>query len=281
MRHLFFPLTAGDRQGFPLRVFAPHRRLESIGLMLRLWWRAIPSHSIIALLDRHPRSTLYFKRLLGHVCDRLRSILGLIAGDRRFRGRLDMSDRGLAASFDVHMLNGDLLLAFAAMLDQCVNLARLVRQLFCRVFQVLIAAPNIWPSSIARHRHSMAALCVGTICVTSKPSISSVGFMPCSSQSRPEHVLAGRLGGCFRVPISRPLLEEPLVSSMRFHGHQSPRWHLRSIATAQRFTDSTRSISFNIIQGSFPHNSLFHICFAIIGSPQKFNIILKVLKVGK
>jgi hypothetical protein len=33
-----------------------------------------------------------------------------------------------------------------------------------------------------------------------------------------------------RVPISRPLLEEPLVSSMRLHGHQSPRWHLRSIA---------------------------------------------------
>ena len=35
-----------------------------------------------------------------------------------------------------------------------------------------------------------------------------------------------RIAARVRVPISRPLLEEPLVSSMRLHGHQSPRWHL-------------------------------------------------------
>jgi undecaprenyl pyrophosphate synthase len=31
----FLPLTAGDMQGLPERVFAPHRRLERIGQVLR------------------------------------------------------------------------------------------------------------------------------------------------------------------------------------------------------------------------------------------------------
>jgi hypothetical protein len=35
MRQRFLPLTAGDMQGFPERVFAPHRRLERIGTVLR------------------------------------------------------------------------------------------------------------------------------------------------------------------------------------------------------------------------------------------------------
>ena len=35
MRQRFLPLTAGDMQGFPERVFAPHRRLERIGPVLR------------------------------------------------------------------------------------------------------------------------------------------------------------------------------------------------------------------------------------------------------
>jgi len=41
MRHRLLPFTAGDRHGLPLRVFAPHRRLESIGPVLRLWCRTI------------------------------------------------------------------------------------------------------------------------------------------------------------------------------------------------------------------------------------------------
>jgi hypothetical protein len=35
MRQRFFPATAGDLQGRPLRVVAPQRRLESIGVVLR------------------------------------------------------------------------------------------------------------------------------------------------------------------------------------------------------------------------------------------------------
>ena len=35
MRQRFLPLTAGDMQGLPERVFAPHRRLERIGPVLR------------------------------------------------------------------------------------------------------------------------------------------------------------------------------------------------------------------------------------------------------
>jgi hypothetical protein len=35
MRHLFFPRTAGDAQGVPLRVLAPQRGLERIGPVLR------------------------------------------------------------------------------------------------------------------------------------------------------------------------------------------------------------------------------------------------------
>ena len=35
MRQRFLPLTAGDMQGLPERVFAPHRRLDRIGPVLR------------------------------------------------------------------------------------------------------------------------------------------------------------------------------------------------------------------------------------------------------
>jgi hypothetical protein len=35
MRQRFFHWTAGDRQGFPERVFAPQRWLKSIGPVLR------------------------------------------------------------------------------------------------------------------------------------------------------------------------------------------------------------------------------------------------------
>jgi len=35
MRHRFLPPTAGDRHGFPERVLAPQRWLESIGPVLR------------------------------------------------------------------------------------------------------------------------------------------------------------------------------------------------------------------------------------------------------
>jgi len=35
MRHRFFHPTAGDRQGWPERVVAPQRRLDSIGPVLR------------------------------------------------------------------------------------------------------------------------------------------------------------------------------------------------------------------------------------------------------
>jgi hypothetical protein len=37
MRQRFFPVTAGARQLSPLRVFAPHRGLSSIGAQLRAW----------------------------------------------------------------------------------------------------------------------------------------------------------------------------------------------------------------------------------------------------
>ena len=36
MRHRFLPPTAGERQGRPLRVCAPQRRLASMGSVLRL-----------------------------------------------------------------------------------------------------------------------------------------------------------------------------------------------------------------------------------------------------
>ena len=36
MRQRFLPVTAGERHGFPLRVFAPHRWLASMGAVLRL-----------------------------------------------------------------------------------------------------------------------------------------------------------------------------------------------------------------------------------------------------
>jgi hypothetical protein len=35
IRQRRFPATAGDMQGFPERVLAPHRKLESIALVLR------------------------------------------------------------------------------------------------------------------------------------------------------------------------------------------------------------------------------------------------------
>jgi hypothetical protein len=35
MRQRFFPATAADLQGRPLRVFAPHRRLACIAVVLR------------------------------------------------------------------------------------------------------------------------------------------------------------------------------------------------------------------------------------------------------
>jgi hypothetical protein len=35
MRHRLFPLTAGDIQGLPDRVFAPQRGLANIGSVLR------------------------------------------------------------------------------------------------------------------------------------------------------------------------------------------------------------------------------------------------------
>ena len=41
MRHRFLPCTAGEQQDFPLRVLAPHRGLESIGSVLRLWFPTI------------------------------------------------------------------------------------------------------------------------------------------------------------------------------------------------------------------------------------------------
>ncbi len=41
MRHRFLLRTAGERQDCPLRVLAPHRGLESIGSVLRLWFPAI------------------------------------------------------------------------------------------------------------------------------------------------------------------------------------------------------------------------------------------------
>jgi hypothetical protein len=37
MRQRFFPETAGARQAVPRRVFAPQRRLSSIGPVLRAW----------------------------------------------------------------------------------------------------------------------------------------------------------------------------------------------------------------------------------------------------
>lgn len=43
MRHRFLPRTAGDRHGLPVRVLAPHRGLESIGPVLRLWVPAMGS----------------------------------------------------------------------------------------------------------------------------------------------------------------------------------------------------------------------------------------------
>jgi hypothetical protein len=36
MRHRFFPVTAGERQGLPERVLAPQRRLASIAAVFRL-----------------------------------------------------------------------------------------------------------------------------------------------------------------------------------------------------------------------------------------------------
>jgi hypothetical protein len=43
MRQRLFPLTAGDRQLVPFLVFAPHRGLISIGVVLRLWLLTIPA----------------------------------------------------------------------------------------------------------------------------------------------------------------------------------------------------------------------------------------------
>jgi hypothetical protein len=43
MRQRFFPATAGDLQGWPLRVVAPQRRLACIAVVFRGRWRAMSS----------------------------------------------------------------------------------------------------------------------------------------------------------------------------------------------------------------------------------------------
>jgi len=48
IRQRFFPRTAGEEQGLPERVLAPHRGLDSIGTVLREWFTAIPiSHCLV------------------------------------------------------------------------------------------------------------------------------------------------------------------------------------------------------------------------------------------
>jgi hypothetical protein len=68
MRQRLFPLTAGDMQGLPDRVFAPQRGLDSINCVLRGWLLVIvfPAtnrycHTVRFFNDRHCRVLLISK----------------------------------------------------------------------------------------------------------------------------------------------------------------------------------------------------------------------------
>jgi hypothetical protein len=71
-----------------------------------------------------------------------------------------VSDHGLAARLHVDIFDGDLLLAFAAVLVQGVNLARINRHQLRRMLQTLFNARKC----LARNHRAAQALQGGTVC---------------------------------------------------------------------------------------------------------------------
>ena len=87
MRQRLFPVTAGERQGVPARVFAPQRGLPSIGPVLRLWVPTILRRAFV---------------------------IGIFVRVRSWLVPLDRANDCLATSLDLNVSDHDLLRMTAA-----------------------------------------------------------------------------------------------------------------------------------------------------------------------
>ena len=124
MRHRFLPRTAGERQNCPLRVLAPHRGLESIGSVLRLWFPAIlgsqdfPRVADVFKLARLFNLRVQFDGLAGIVGDGLGLRFGSRSSSPRCLSGFDVPNHRPTPRRNVDMFNGHFLLAFAAVFVQ-------------------------------------------------------------------------------------------------------------------------------------------------------------------
>ena len=121
MRHRFLPRTAGERQDCPVRVLAPHRGLESMGSVLRLWFPAIFGVSGFSARRRLFNLKVHFEGLARIVADHFGSGFGSHSSSPGCLSGFNVPNHRLTSRLNVDMFFCHFLLAFAAVFVQDLN----------------------------------------------------------------------------------------------------------------------------------------------------------------